>query len=643
MMPVHLHTTISKKTDDLLEQLAKTYGTKSRVVEKALETMLRVEKVGSCEDCVVKARVEEQYKLREALDLMSVRRDLLERLLRVSIGDLTFDDFLEEQRNEARTVAELFKSSISWKAPASFSDFLKLMEETKNVTRLFDIASYSELDGTLIVRPKVFTRIPELVAHQLSIMLDGAEAAFDMRIMGNDIVVKMTRSDVYFLKKKEHEQQLFEQMRRKLSLIKPGLFKGNLVLVGPAFMKWAEKHLDEPVADLGMIIQDIQLVMKPQELPENPGEFVNAVLSAGAKMNWLKDFKTSEESEDALKISFQASSPSMARLAVVAFSLVLASRGWKLLSYANEYDKGSMVIKYIGESAKGLLDQLAEINLYRVVSEQFLDVIPVPREIFDSFAAKVFDGDRKRFEDIYNHMGSRIANAIRMVAKSDPEKIQQLSRDFVLKNLNQVQPDAEVRFVDDEHFTVIFKRIDPLVINSQRFLIESILRELGYEVSTTAFQNLLNFKTMMMQKPTLEPVQRSAVMQTVVDAMAACSPQEALEQAKPTLDGLFPLDYPWTIKEVGERLMDMYREMGIEVEIEYFEGGFTLKYRTCPYYKLVNKGEKTWLCDFRKKAIEYVMSRVTHGGKGRIKIIKSLEKNEHPCEYAVFLTRFLEN
>ena len=36
----------------------------------------------------------------------------------------------------------------------------------------------------------------------------------------------------------------------------------------------------------------------------------------------------------------------------------------------------------------------------------------------------------------------------------------------------------------------------------------------------------------------------------------------------------------------------MYIEMGIDIEIEYFEGGFTLKYKTCPYYKLVKKGQK---------------------------------------------------
>jgi hypothetical protein len=34
---------------------------------------------------------------------------------------------------------------------------------------------------------------------------------------------------------------------------------------------------------------------------------------------------------------------------------------------------------------------------------------------------------------------------------------------------------------------------------------------------------------------------------------------------------------------------------------------------------------------------------VTHGKGGKIKIIKSLLKNEHPCEYAVFLTGFLDS
>ena len=179
-------------------------------------------------------------------------------------------------------------------------------------------------------------------------------------------------------------------------------------------------------------------------------------------------------------------------------------------------------------------------------------------------------------------------------------------------------------------------------MNSQRILIESMLKTLGYEVSITTFQNLLNFKAKRIEKPILEPISRGAVMQMIVDAMAANSAEEALEIVKRTNDALFPLDYPWTIREVGERLTDMYREMGVEVEIEYFEGGFTLKYKTCPYYKVVKKGEKTWLCAFRKKAMEYIISRVTHGGKGRIKVIRSLVKNEHPCEYAIFLTEFPE-
>jgi hypothetical protein len=44
-----------------------------------------------------------------------------------------------------------------------------------------------------------------------------------------------------------------------------------------------------------------------------------------------------------------------------------------------------------------------------------------------------------------------------------------------------------------------------------------------------------------------------------------------------------------------------------------------------------------------KRALDYIISRVSHEKKAKIKIIKSLLKNEHPCEYAVFLTGFLED
>jgi len=112
-MSIHIHTTISRKSNEILEELAKTYGTKSRVIEKALETMLRVEKVGSCEDCPIKVQVEEQNKLRETLDLISIRRETLEELLKVAVGDQTFNDFLKKQKDEAQNVVELIKSSIS--------------------------------------------------------------------------------------------------------------------------------------------------------------------------------------------------------------------------------------------------------------------------------------------------------------------------------------------------------------------------------------------------------------------------------------------------------------------------------------------------------------------------------------------------
>ena len=643
-MSVHLHTTITKKTNEIIEELAKTYGAKNRVLEQAVETLLRVEKVGSCEDCVVKAKMNEQTKLREALDLTSFGRKTLDGLLEVAVGDKTIQDMIKEQKAESKNTIEILKGAIEWKPPSNFKEFTIILEEIRDLTRMFDLASRSEIDNTVILRPKAFRRLPEVVAFQTAVILEGLGVPFEIRMMGEDIAVKMIRQEIYPLRKKEFGESLYQRIEKRLATSRPGLFRGSLMLVGPSFMNWVEKHLEEPITDLGSIIEDVRIALGVDELPRDPREFVKSLLSACVKMNWFKQAKILEEKdEDILSLTFQSTALSVTRLSVAALSVMFATRGWKLLTYEVEYTNANMTVKYVGAGDQSLLDQIAEMSLFQTIGRQFLDVIPIPREVFNSFAYRVYETDRRKFAEIYRSMGVRIAKAIRMLARNDIERMGRLSRNFLLKQVHTIQPDTEVRFVDDEHFTVIFKRIDLLLINSQRTLIESMFKELGYEVTTTAFQNLLNVKLKLLEKPALEPISRKKIMQTLINEMSANSAEEAFALEKEHLDELFPEDYPWTIREVGDRLIDMYRELDMEVEIEYFEGGFTLKYKTCPFYKLVESGQKTWLCNLRKKTIEYMTSRVSHGKKGKIRIIKSLLQNEHPCEYAIFLTGFLEN
>lgn len=640
-MSVHIHTTIPKKSGAILNELAGTYGTKSRVLEKALETLIRVDKVGSCEDCEIKAQIEEQIKLREALELGSVRRDLLDELLKIALSDQTTEEFIQWQRNEAQNSIELIQSTIQWKAPTQFREFLAIVEQISETMRVFDVTSYREMDNTIILRPLVFLRLPELVAFHLAIILEGIGAKFDLRIMRKEIIVKMLRRELTAIRTTDPMQLILQGIREKLETLKPQLFKDQLALVGPAFLKWAAKNLEGSISDLGAVIEDIQLFLKPAELSEVPQEFMQGLLEATRAMNWISQFKISQN-DNQYSITFQATSPQIANVATVTFAVILATRGWKLNRYSTEYNHGNLTIELVGEGAQDVLDQLSELNLYRVVNEQFLDSIPVPRELYDAFAVKVFDSDRRRFEEIYRNMGYRVANAIRMLAKNDETQIRRLFQVFIEKNVYQSQPNAEVRFLDEENFTIVFKKVKLVTIASQRLIFGAMLEAVGYEVSFTEFQNLLNVTMKKVDKPFLSPLHRSEVVQMVSDAIAADSVKAALKQVKPTLDEIFPLDYPWTIHEIGDRLLAMYRELGIEIEIEYFEGGFTLKYRTCPYYKLVKNNQKTWLCSFRKKAIEYILSRVTKSGKGRIKVIKSLiQTGTHPCEYAVFLQDFL--
>jgi hypothetical protein len=642
-MSVHLHTTITKKTDNMIEELAKTYGTKSRVLEQAIETLLRVEKVGSCDDCAIKAKMSEQTNLRDALDLTSFGRKIADGLLEAAIGDKTIQDFVAGQRAEAKNTVEILKGSTSWKTPSNFKDLMVILEELANLTRLFEVASRNELENTVILRPHVFKRLPEIVSFQVGVILEGLQVPFDIRIVGEDIAVKLIRQELYSMRKKEFAETFNEQIEKRLTTSTPGLFRNTLVLVGPAFMNWAEKHIDEPIADLGSFVEDLRIALGKDEFPNQPKEYVKSLLLAFIRMNWFRQAKILREiDEKTLEISFQATAPSVAKLSIVLLSVVLAARGWKLLKSTVEHTTVNLSIQLVDVEDQSLLDQVIEASLFHTVGRQFLDVVPIPRDVINSFASKMYETDREKFSEVYRDMGVRVASAIRLLARNDQEKIRRLAQTFITKNLASVQPDAEIRFVDAEHFTMIFKKIDFLVINGQRAFVESMFKELGYEITTTAFQNLLSSKLKLLEKPVLEPVPRKKLMQTLVSEMSANSCDEAFETIKEQIDEIYPEDYPWTIKEVGSRLIEMYREVGVEVEIEYFEGGFTLKYKTCPYYQLVKSGQKTWLCNLRKKTIDYVISRVSHGKKGKIKIIKSLLKNEHPCEYAVFLTGFLE-
>ncbi|MFZ1038937.1 MAG: hypothetical protein WAN53_03535, partial [Candidatus Bathyarchaeia archaeon] len=348
-MSVHLHTTITKKTDEMIEQLAKTYGTKSRVIEQAVETLLRVERVGSCEDCAIKAKMSEQTNIREALDLTSVGRKTIDSLLEVAVGNKTIQDFVAEQKAEAKNTIEILKGSVAWKKPSNFNEFMVVLEEVKNLTRLFEIGSHSEIDSTVILRPNAFKGLPEIVAFQVATILEGLQVSFDIRVMGEDIAVKMTRQDMYPLRKKEFGDSLNEQIEKRLSTATPGLFRNTLMLVGPAFMNWAEKHLEEPVTDLGSFLEDLRVALGATELPKEPKEFVKSLLSAFIKMNWFKQAKVLREVDDkTLDISFQSTTPSVAKLSIVMLSVVLATRGWKLLKFSVEQTTANLSIQYVG-------------------------------------------------------------------------------------------------------------------------------------------------------------------------------------------------------------------------------------------------------------------------------------------------------
>ena len=110
MTRVRLHTTISKNVEEKIKKLENRFGTKSKVVETAISALEKAETVGSCDDCSLK----EDHSYRIVLDLISMREDMLERLINIISGELDFQTFFYGIRERAKEEAFLLYQAISF-------------------------------------------------------------------------------------------------------------------------------------------------------------------------------------------------------------------------------------------------------------------------------------------------------------------------------------------------------------------------------------------------------------------------------------------------------------------------------------------------------------------------------------------------
>jgi hypothetical protein len=117
-----------------------------------------------------------------------------------------------------------------------------------------------------------------IVAFHVATILEGIGVYFDIRVMGEDIAVKMVRPEIYPLRRKEFGEFLNQQIEKELANVTPGLFKNTLMLVGPAFMNWAEKHLEEPITDLGNLLEDARIVLGMERISKGTKRFRKGII-----------------------------------------------------------------------------------------------------------------------------------------------------------------------------------------------------------------------------------------------------------------------------------------------------------------------------------------------------------------------------
>jgi len=186
MTRVRLHTTISKTTEEKILKLENRFGTKSKVVETAISALEKAETVGSCDDCPLK----EENSYRIILDLISMREDMLDRIMNIIFGELDFQTFFNDLRKRAKEEAFLFSQAISFKKRNDFQSMVKYLKMWEQISNHITILQIFESEHVVLMRIRSFQKIPEIVLEIIRGHLEGLEITFELDL-GLDNLLKI--------------------------------------------------------------------------------------------------------------------------------------------------------------------------------------------------------------------------------------------------------------------------------------------------------------------------------------------------------------------------------------------------------------------------------------------------------------------
>jgi len=492
MTRVRLHTTISKNVEEKIKKLENRFGTKSKVVETAISALEKAETVGSCDDCSLK----EDHSYRIVLDLISMREDMLERLINIISGELDFQTFFYGIRERAKEEAFLLSQAIAFKKRNDFQNMVKYLKMWEKLSNHVSILQVFEREHVVLMRVRSFQKIPEIVIEIIRGHLEGLEITFELDLgLDNLLKVKWVSPELARISKvtRDLDQKLNLRYIELFKKIKTHTFMKNMILISwELFSYLTEKHQNEMIPiELALnetnYIQDLK-IEKVKE-PDVLGVF-NKLLTYFEANNYLTLLNISQENKRII-VSFKCRSESILNLLIQIITVIVT----KLYVKLKEIDINQTSVNLSFEKLKGndpdILKVLESEYFLSDLTSELIPNIIAPKELLRKLNTELFNRNFNAFKGIYILMGTEIANAIALYRKKRNLRF----KDIAIKWINQFLKSEDWMISEKDNAIIIFYLlIDKPTMESHKYLIEGLFSKESAKVKVTLSENMLKIK-----------------------------------------------------------------------------------------------------------------------------------------------------
>jgi len=493
MTRVRLHTTISKTTEEKILKLENRFGTKSKVVETAISALEKAETVGSCDDCPLK----EENSYRIILDLISMREDMLDRIMNIIFGELDFQTFFNDLRKRAKEEAFLFSQAISFKKRNDFQSMVKYLKMWEQISNHITILQIFESEHVVLMRIRSFQKIPEIVLEIIRGHLEGLEITFELDLgLDNLLKIKWISPELAMISKvsRDMDQKLNVRYNEVLKRIKPHTYMKNMLPINwELFNYLTEKTQNEMIPmDLGLNQIKYILGLKLDEIKEGDElDIFQKLLTYYEDVNYLTILNISQEKKK-IFVSFKCQTDSILHLLIQLITFIVSRISIKLIETNIDQTSVMLTFENVKKDDPEIFNLLIREYFLSDLAPELIQTIIVPKELLRKLNNEIFNKNINSFKKIYKLIGTEIGNAISIYCK----KKNLVFGEIVISWINQFlkSKDCEIN-IKNNVVTILYISPELPTIDAHKNLIEGLFSKVSKKVKIEQFENMLSITT----------------------------------------------------------------------------------------------------------------------------------------------------